>query len=321
MRPIAILYENEAWMAPLFGALDGLGAPYERVFLNELSFDPAGPAPQWSLAVNKVSPSSYLRGHARSIAVARELLPLLEQRGIPVVNGSRAFALETSKARQLLLLRQLGIRAPAARVITDPAQAPSAARELRFPVIVKPNIGGSGAHMRRFDSPEELAAGVAELDLGPDGTGLVQEFLESQDGTTRRVEFLGGEYLYAIRIASEGQDFNICPADICQVQESSEFDNCVVDAPTKRQLRIDAFDAPGPIVDDVLRIARVAGLDVGGVEYLVAARDGLPYVYDINALSNFVTDAPSLVGFDPHARFAEWLVERARVGKRETVLA
>ncbi|HET9808293.1 MAG TPA: hypothetical protein VFQ66_01265 [Candidatus Limnocylindria bacterium] len=321
MRPIAILYENEAWMAPLFGALDDLGAPHERVFLNELSFDPAGPAPEWSLAVNKVSPSSYLRGHARSIAVARELLPLLEQRGVPVVNGSRAFALETSKARQLLLLRQLGIRAPAARVITDPAQAPSAARELRFPVIVKPNVGGSGAHMRRFDSPDALAAGVAELDLGPDGTGLVQEFLESEDGTSRRVEFLGGDYLYAIRIAGEGQDFNLCPADICQVQETSEFDNCVVDAPTKRHLRIDAFEAPGQIVDDVLRIARVAGLDVGGVEYLVAARDGLPYVYDINALSNFVTDAPSLVGFDPHARFAQWLVDRARVGKRETVPA
>ena len=321
MRPIAILYENEAWMTPLFGALDDFGAPYERVFLNELTFDPAGSAPDWSLAVNKVSPSSYLRGHARSIAVARELLPLLEERGIPVVNGSRAFALETSKARQLLLLRQLGIRAPAARVITDPAQAPSAARELRFPVIVKPNVGGSGAHMRRFDSPEALAAGAGELDLGPDGTGLVQEFLESEDGTSRRVEFLGGEYLYAIRIASEGQDFNLCPADICQVQESLEFDNCVVDAPAKRQLRIDAFEPPGEIVDSVLRIARVAGLDVGGVEYLVAARDGLPYVYDINALSNFVTDAPTLVGFDPHARFAEWLVERARVGKREAVLA
>ena len=321
MRPIAILYENEAWMKPLFRALDDAGAPYERVFLNELSFDPAGPAPEWSLAVNKISPSSYLRGHARSIAVARELLPLLEERGIPVVNGSRAFALETSKARQLLLLRQLGIRAPAARVITDPAQAPRAARELRFPVIVKPNVGGSGAHMRRFDSPDALAAGAAELDLGPDGTGLVQEFLESEDGTSRRVEFLGGEYLYAIRIASEGQDFNLCPADICQVQESSEFDNCVVDASTKRRLRIDAFEPPAQIVGEVLRIARVAGLDVGGVEYLVAARDGLPYVYDINALSNFVTDAPSLVGFDPHARFAQWLVERARIGKRETVLA
>jgi hypothetical protein len=322
MRPIAILYENEAWMAPVFGALDSVGAPYERVFANELSFDPAGPAPEWSLAVNKVSPSSYLRGHARSIAVARELLPLLEERGIPVVNGSRAFVLETSKARQLLLLRQLGIRAPAARLITDPARALSAARQLHFPVIVKPNVGGSGAHMRRFDSPEELAAGAAELDLGPDGTGLVQEFLESEDGCSRRVEFLGGEYLYAIRIANEpGRDYNLCPADICQVQESAEFDNCVADAPGKKQLRIDAFDAPRSIVDNVLRIARVGGLDVGGVEYLVAARDGLPYVYDINALSNFVTDAPSLIGFDPHARFAEWLVDRARAGKREVVVA
>jgi len=322
MRPIAILYENEAWMAPVFAALDRVGAPYERVFANDLSFDPAGPAPDWSLAVNKVSPSSYLRGHARSIAVARELLPLLEERGVAVVNGSRAFALETSKARQLLLLRQLGIRAPAARVVTDAAQAPGAARELRFPVIVKPNVGGSGAHMRRFDSPEALAAAATELDLGPDGTGLVQEFLESEDGTSRRVEFLGGEYLYALRIANgPAHDFNLCPADICQVDASNEFDNCVVDASAKKQLRIDAFDAPRQIVDDVLRVARLGGLDVGGVEYLVAARDGLPYVYDINALSNFVTDAPALVGFDPHARFAEWLVDRARAGKRETVLA
>ena len=324
MRPIAILYENESWMAPLFGALGRAGTAYERVFVNDLSFDPAGPAPDWSLAVNKVSPSSYLRGHARSIGVARELLPLLEERGVPVVNGARAFALETSKARQLLLLRQLGIRAPAARVITDPTQAGVAARELRFPVIVKPNVGGSGAHMRRFDSLEDLAAGAAAIDLGPDGIGLVQEFLESEDGTTRRVEFLGDQYLYAIRIANEPghQDFNLCPADICQVPETTaEFDNCVVDAPAKKQLRIDAFDAPRAIVDDVLRIARAGGLDVGGVEYLVSARDGLPYVYDINALSNFVTDAPALVGFDPHARFAEWLLDRAWMRDREVAVA
>ncbi|MGH2492788.1 MAG: ATP-grasp domain-containing protein, partial [Candidatus Limnocylindria bacterium] len=207
-------------------------------------------------------------------------------------------------------------------VITDPTQAPIAARELRFPVMVKPNVGGSGAHMRRFDSPEDLASGASAIDLGPDGTGLVQEFLESEDGASRRVEFLGDEYLYAIRIANEaGQDFNLCPADICQVQEAAQFDNCVVDAPTKKQLQIDAFEAPRAIVGDVLRIARAGGLDVGGVEYLVSARDGLPYVYDINALSNFVTDAPALVGFDPHARFAEWLLDRAQTREREAAVA
>jgi ribosomal protein S6-L-glutamate ligase RimK-like protein len=321
VRPIAILYENEAWMRPLFAALDDAGVDYARVFADDLVVDPAGPPPAWSLAVNKVSPSSYLRGHARSISVARDLLPFLEARDVPVVNGSRAFALETSKARQLRLLRQLGIRAPEARVITDVAQAQGAARALRFPVIVKPNVGGSGAHMRRFDSPEDLAAHASEVDLGPDGTGLVQEFLESVDGTSRRVEFLDGEYLYAIRIAGEGREFNLCPADICQVREDTEFDNCVVDGAAKRQLRIDAFDAPREIVGDVLRIARAGGLDVGGVEYLIAARDGLPYVYDINALSNFVTDAPSLLGFDPHERFARWLVARARASAREAAVA
>ena len=320
--PIAILYENEAWMAPLFAALERDDIPYERVFANDLSFDPAGPAPAWSLLVNKVSPSSYLRAHAPSIRIARDLLPFAESRGIPVVNGSRAFALETSKARQLVLLAGLGIRAPAARVVSDEAQIPDAAASLRYPLIVKPNVGGSGALMRRFDTPDELAASLGAIDLGPDGTGVVQEYHETADGTIRRVEFLDGEYLYAIRIANQSsRDFNLCPADICQVEDTSDFDNCVVDAPAKRALEIAAFDAPPEIVRDVLRVARAGGLDVGGVEYLLSARDGLPYIYDINALSNFVTDAERLVGFDPHARFARWLARRAGVGEGELVAA
>lgn len=313
MKPIAVLYENDAWMAPLFAALEDEGAPFERVFANDLTFDPAGPTPDWSLLVNKVSPSSYLRGHAPSIRAARDFLPFLETRGVPVVNGSRAFALETSKARQLVLLADLGVRAPRARVVTDVGQIPAVAEQLRYPLIVKPNVGGSGALMRRFDSANDLRDALPAIDLGPDGTGVVQEFLESADGTIRRVEFLGGAYLYAIKIANESsRDFNLCPADICQVPASDDFDNCVVDAPAKRALQIEGFDAPGEIVRDVLRIASAGGLDVGGIEYLVSARDGLPYVYDINALSNFVTDAPALVGFDPHARFARWLVQRAR---------
>ena len=312
MRPIGVIYENEAWLEPLFGALDAVEAPYERLFAVDATFDPAGPGPRWSLAVNKVSPSSYLRDHAAAIPFARSFLPFLEERGVPVVNGSPAFRLETSKAQQLLLLHSLGIRGPRARVVTSQARVSEAAAGLRFPVIVKPNIGGSGALMRRFDEPAELAAAVS-FELGPDGSGIVQEYLEPQDGAIVRIEFLDGEFLYAISITNDrDQDFNLCPADICLVPDPlSEFDNKPLDAPMKKPLRIEAFDPPGEMVDAVLRIARAGKLDVGGVEYLVAARDGLPYVYDINALSNFVTDAPSLVGFDPHARFARWRVERA----------
>jgi len=308
LAPVGVIYEHEDWLAPLFGALDAAGVAYERVFADAQVFDPAAPPPRWSLALNKVSPSSYLRGHSASIAYARQVFPFLEEHGVPVVNGSAAFRLETSKALQLLLLHRLGIRAPRAHVANDAAHVADAATGLRFPVILKPNVGGSGALMRRFDSLDALRGAVSELDGGPDGTFVVQEYLEPADGRIVRVEFLDDELLYAIGITNTNDDFNLCPADICQV---GEFENCPVDAPAKKPLRIEAVDAPAEIVADVLRIARAGGLDVGGVEYLIAARDGLPYIYDINALSNFVTDAPALVGFDPHARFAAYLARRA----------
>jgi hypothetical protein len=51
-------------------------------------------------------------------------------------------------------------------------------------------------------------------------------------------------------------------------------------------------------------------LDVGGIEYLVDDRDGRRYVYDINALSNFVADAPNVIGFDPFERLVDYLEAR-----------
>ena len=52
-----------------------------------------------------------------------------------------------------------------------------AARELRFPVVVKVNIGGSGAGIIRFDTLAGLQAAVDnnQIDLGIDQTALVQE--------------------------------------------------------------------------------------------------------------------------------------------------
>ena len=54
-----------------------------------------------------------------------------------------------------------------------------------------------------------------------------------------------------------------------------------------------------------------AGIDVGGVEYVVDARDGRHRFYDVNALSNFVADSPRVLGFDAHARLADWLEREA----------
>src|SRR5262249_52044533 len=156
---------------------------------------------------NRMSPSAYLRGARGAVFYTRNLLAHLEALGTRVINGYTAFTHETSKALQLLLLERLGFGYPRARVISHPAEAPRAASELRFPVVVKANIGGSGAGIVRFDEPGalELAVEKEEVDLGIDGTGLVQEFVPARGGYITRVETLGGKYLYAIRIYTSGE--------------------------------------------------------------------------------------------------------------------
>src|SRR5262249_16781302 len=141
----------------------------------------------------------------------------LEESGVRVVNGSRAFTHETSKALQLQVLESLGLPYPRARVINHPSQALEAADAIGYPVVTKPTIGGSGAGVQRFPSPAELKRAVEEnrLYFGIDSVGLVQEAFTPRDNIITRVEVLGGEYLYAIRIHLTGNDsFNLCPGDI-----------------------------------------------------------------------------------------------------------
>jgi hypothetical protein len=61
----------------------------------------------------------------------------------------------------------------------------------------------------------------------------------------------------------------------------------------------------------VERIFTAAKIEVGGVEYVVDARDGRHYYYDVNALSNFVADGPTLLGFDPFVRLVDYLEQEA----------
>jgi hypothetical protein len=125
------------------------------------------------------------------------------------------------------------------------------------------------------------------------------------------VETLGGKYLYAINVYPAVGSFDLCPADACQTTTGVELVGaaCAVDA-VKSGLRVEGVTPPPKIVAQVERISRYTGLDVGGIEYLIDDRDGKPYYYDINALSNFVADAPNVVGFDPWTNLVDYLEAR-----------
>jgi hypothetical protein len=318
--PIAIYYEQPNWFKPLFAELDRRGTAYVALNAVEHSYSPADhPEELYSLVFNRMSPSAWNRDHGDQIFYTLGFLEHLEARGVRVINGLTAFRSELSKAGQLSLLEELGLPYPKARVIHRASQAPAAAEGLRWPVVVKPNIGGSGAGVKRFDHISQLqAASVAAvgdpdaLAFGLDSTALVQEFIPARGAHIVRVEVLNGKYLYAIKVHITGETFDLCPADICRTSTGIDLNRaaCAIDAP-KSGITVEAYTPPASVIADVELIMKASGIQIGGVEYITDDRDGQRYYYDTNALSNFVADGKNVIGFDPFVKLVDWLEDEA----------
>jgi len=306
-----ILYEHPDWFRPLFAELDRRGIAYRPTHASEATWDPAT-APSGAVLFNRMSPSAWTRGDAATVFATADVLARAEAAGIHVVNGSHAWAVEISKARQLDLLAHAGVQAPRSRVVHHGPTALAAARHLTFPIVSKPNVGGSGAGVTPFDTLRDLEAAVDDgrLDLGLTGVGLLQERFQSADGAIHRVEVLGGRVLYGIRVHAPEDEFNLCPADACQTADGAELARgaCAVDA-ADQGLKVEAFEPSPHVIAEVERIAHLAQIDVGGIEYVIDADSGVRLYYDVNALSNFVADGPRVIGFDPFERLVDWLQE------------
>ena len=92
------------------------------------------------------------------------------------------------------------------------------------------------------------------------------------DGRIVRVEVLDGKFLYAIRIYTTGDTFNLCPADVCQGVDGAELARaaCPVDAP-KNDLRVEGYTPPARSSTRSSGSWRPAGIEIGGVEYMIDA--------------------------------------------------
>jgi hypothetical protein len=300
---LALLYEHPTWFKPLFAALDRHGIAYEAIRLSDHVFDPASreiPAP---VVLSRVAMSSFLRESEHGIFYAEALFDHWTANGARVLNGANVIAVDSSKARQLSLISRLGYKVPETRVAHRIEDLIPAARTMRWPLMVKANIGGSGAGITRYSSEEALRASIAEgsVPTSIDSVLLVQDYVPPRGGNIVRIETLGGRFLYAIEIESGGDDFDLCPADACLAR------------PGRRAIAMRSVAPPAAQIEAAERIAAAAGLDVGGIEYLVDDRDGTPRFYDINALSNFVAKPLEMLGWDPHDRLVDHL--KAEIGR------
>jgi glutathione synthase/RimK-type ligase-like ATP-grasp enzyme len=311
MRPdLVVLHEHPEWQKPLFAALDRRGIRYAPYDLKQAAFDNSEP-PAARLYFNQASPSAYVRGNARAVPLALAYMRTLERRGARVLNGADVFALELSKSAQATLLHVLDIDTPYSITFNEPSALRRYASELTWPAILKPDQGGSGARIQVVNSLVEVEA-IFARDPGiwlPDNLFLLQEYLphDADEGIVR-LEFLGGELLYAMRVKTHGR-FNLCPSPVCNPDDGEGLCEVPAAAPAPPVEFFPYPDVPADAVATATRIVEAARLDVGGIEYLETP-DGRRVFYDINANSNLRPSVAAAFGFDPFERVVDFLQQQ-----------
>jgi glutathione synthase/RimK-type ligase-like ATP-grasp enzyme len=308
MRPdVIVIHEHPEWQEPLFEALERRGVAFDVTNVVSASFSNSE-APRTSLYFNQASPSAYVRGNTRAVPLALALMRTLERLGARVLNGADVFALELSKSAQAALLRHMDIDTPLSITFNDPRALRPFAGDMRWPALIKPDQGGSGARIQVVESVahiESLLAADPSLWL-PDNLFVLQELLphDSERGIVR-LEFVGGTLLYAMRVVTHGR-FNLCPSPVCNPEDGTAG-TCEVPQAVAEPPEFFPFpDVPREAVETAERIVQAARLDVGGIEYLETP-DGRRVFYDINANSNLRPSVAATFGFDPFERVVDYL--------------
>ena len=198
---LVVLFEHPEWQKPLFAALERRGIAFEPFDLKRAAFSNVD-VPAADVYFNQASPSAYVRGNTRAVPLALAYMRTLERLGARVLNGADVFALELSKSAQATLLRTLGIDTPQSITFNDVAALRAYADSIHWPAILKPDQGGSGARIHVVESLAHVESIFAADPNAwqPDNLFLLQEYLphDPEQGIVR-LEFLGGELLYAMR--------------------------------------------------------------------------------------------------------------------------
>ena len=312
---LVVLFEHPEWQKPLFSALERHQVRFGICDLKRAAFDPDS-TPEAPLYFNQASPSAYVRGNMRAVPFALSLMRSLELGGARVLNGSRAFSLELSKSTQAALMQRLRIPHPRTLAFNAVDAALTHWGD-HWPALLKPEQGGSGARMYLLRSADDLVHVLRDRpDLWlPDNLLILQEYFEidSSQGIVR-MEFLGGELLYAMRVVSHG-GFNLCPSEVCNPESGGSQCEVPATEPAKPVEFHPYRNVPAAAVEAGKRLMAVSGLDVGGIEYLEAP-DGRLIFYDINANSNLRTPIAQAFGFDPFERVVDFLISQIHVLQR-----
>lgn len=302
MQKIHVIHENPEWSAPLMAALEARELPVDDWFLHEGRLDLTTEPPE-GVFYNRMSASSHTRDHRFSPEYAGAVIAWLEGHGRRVLNPGRALQLELSKVAQYASLAAQGVRTPRTVAVVGTDEIAMAAATIGVPFITKHNRAGKGLGVRLFQSLEELETYLRSpsFEAPIDGITLIQEYIQAPEPYITRCEYVGQEFLYAVRVdTSDG--FLLCPADECQDEDATV---CPATSAAKFEI-IEGFD--DPIIEQHRRVLIANDIHIAGIEFIVD-REGLQYSYDINTNTNYNPRAEAKAGRSGMAAIADLLGE------------
>lgn len=314
MSYIYIIHENDAWTAPLCAQLEAIGAPYRNWFLDRGQFELDTPPPQ-GVFYNRMSASSHTRDHRYAAEYSACVLAWLERHGRRVINTSRALDLEVNKVLQYTSLNAYGIRTPRTIAAVGEKEILSAAGTFEGAFITKPNRGGKGSGVRLFEDMQGLQNYLhgPSFEESLDGITLVQEYIQAREPFVTRVEFVGGAFLYAVRV-NTSNGFELCPADACKPDESF----CPTkQTPQRRFNIIEGFD--DPVLKRYAAFLSGNNIDIAGIEF-ITDEDGQLYTYDVNTNTNYNSDAEARANASGMKAIAHYLAEELADLDRENAV-
>lgn len=279
-----IIHENKPWIIPLIERLEELGTPYEEWFLNEGTLD-ISKAPPPGVFYNRMSASSHTRDNRYAVEYTGPILAWLEAHNRKVLNGRRALQLEVRKIEQYISLQSFNIRTPKTFAAVGKLEILKAVEKLDlFPFILKPNRGGKGLDVRLFHTMETLKEFLKSAELATislDGVFLIQEYIKPAQKFITRMEFIGGKFLYAVKVdTSDG--FELCPADTCQINHSS--------CPASPEMKPNKFEIINkfhtPEISRLEAFLSKNDIAIAGIEF-VENELGDRYFYDVNTNTNY----------------------------------
>ena len=295
MPQIFVIHENDAWLAPLRASFAAAGIGHEEWFLDRGVLDLTRPPPA-GVFYNRMSASSHTRGHTYAPEYAGAVIEWLERHGRTVVNGRRALQLEVSKVAQYEALAAFGIPTPPTIAAIGEEHIREAAAHLGFPLILKHNRAGKGLGVQLVRSAAALEEAIARLAANEDpharprdGIWLVQRYIAAPEPFITRAEFVGGKFLYAVRVdTSEG--FELCPADACALPEGAA---CPAVAPGEKFRIVEGFTHP--LIPRLETFLAANGIGVGAIEFITDA-EGRTFAYDVNTNTNYNPEAERRAG-------------------------